>query len=437
MADDTTGWTLEPAPAADTKGWTLEPAGTARAPTGPAPMSRGMAAVKGLQDIPTMGWGDEIGAGIQSRLARAKEVYDNPRSLLNLNESPVSQETYKKALQENRAESTQAKAEHPGYYYGAGLPAALATASISAPLRAAKGASLARMALTEAGNGLFQGAVAGAGNSEAEDTSGVAKDAARAGLAGGVLGGTLGAAGSAVSRFAGGKVAAIDETVAREAAAKAAAETASARSAAGSAAQSAYRQLEHLRELGGMRNLTPEEAQVAQQLEAELSQKAQANLLPEAARKEATSQAYSQAMGDEAKRAAALAADKLSAGEVGRQLKARAMRYGLPAAMGAAAGGMGFGGHGALAGAALGGALGNNFRPMLRSLVRMGSQPGVQRGLYSTLEGAGERAAPALESGGLSAEGFADWLQSHGGTPALSTEDEKTKARALALRGNP
>lgn len=207
--------------------------------------------------------------------------------------------------------------------------------------------------------------------------------------AGTIGGGPGGLLGKSISASAS-KAANIERSVAENAARQAASDTASARSAAGTAAQNAYRQLEHLRELGVLRGLTPEEAQVAAQLENELAQKAREKLLPAAAEKEATAGAYKKAMETEAERAAQLATDKLGMGEIKSQIMARAKRYGPAALIG---GGLGYyftpgdktenALFGVGAGIGSGVTAGLYLRPMMRSMVTLSKNPAVQYGVTS------------------------------------------------------
>lgn len=180
---------------------------------------------------------------------------------------------------------------------------------------------------------------------------------------------------------AGKKLIKIESNVATKAAEKAASETASARSAAGNAAQNAYKQLEHLRELGSMRALTAKEAQVAAALEKELAGKAAEKLIPAAAQKELTKQAYKQAMETETQRAADLAKKMLSGGEVKSQVMARIKRYG-PAALGGMAGNLLFPGLGGMVGGA---ATGLVLRPAIRSVANLAKNPAVQHKLLSPI----------------------------------------------------
>lgn len=198
------------------------------------------------------------------------------------------------------------------------------------------------------------------------------------------------------------KLSAIEQKVQEKAAQVAASDTASARSAAGNAAQNAYRQLEHLRELGLNRALTPEESLMVTSLERELSEKALKNLMPAAALKESTSQAYKDAMQTEAERAAKYAAEKLSSQEAKQQFMARLKRYG-PAVAGGALGHMMLPGVGTMGGIAGG----LYLRPALRSMINLAQNPAVQHGLLSGVSQSGLLTKPVLPiSGLLAAEGL-------------------------------
>lgn len=166
--------------------WDAPPTEQEKAAAAPAPLgggvgnvSAGKAALKGVQDIPTAGFGDELGGAFQAALAK---LSGDPQM------DPA--EVYRVARNENRAESKAAADQHPLEYYGAGAAAALPIAAATPGMKAAQGAGLlARMGVAGV-NGLAQGALAGLGNSEAEDVPGAAKDA----LTGGLIGGGISAA---------------------------------------------------------------------------------------------------------------------------------------------------------------------------------------------------------------------------------------------------
>ncbi len=350
------------------------------APPPPAP-GYGASALAGVQQLGTFGWGDELGAAIQGGLAKAAGTGDYG-------------ETYRQARGENRAETKAAKEAHPGAYYAAGLPAAIAAGAAMPALKAGQGASLLVRALYGAGSGVLPGAIAGAGESQADTLGGVAKDAGVGGLLGagaGVAGAGLGALGQRAVRGA----ASIDEAVARKAAQEAAAETGSLRSAAGTTAQDTYKQLEHLRETGAINSLSPEEAQVADRLTKELGGKAAAKLLPSAARKEAAAAAYAEGMATEGERAAEKAASRYGLKAAKAQIVPRLIRYGLPALGGA----LGLGGHGGMAGAGVGALAGAGLRPMMHSLLRAAKDPSIAGPALSAAGSVLGRLGPVVESG--------------------------------------
>jgi len=213
-----------------------------------------------------------------------------------------------------------------------------------------------------------------------------------AGATGGLAGYGLGASLGKVAKAAAGKVSKIEGEVAEKAAAQAAAETATAKSAAGNAAQNAYRQLEHLRELGALRGLSAEEAQIAAELEKELAGKAAEKLMPAAAAKESTAKAYKEAMETESDRAAKITAEKLSGKEAKSQVMARVKRYG-PAAVGGAIGNMIFPG---LGGSVGGAATGLVLRPAIRSMMNLSKNPAFQRQMLLPVANSSMAANPNL-----------------------------------------
>lgn len=380
----TKGWVpMANAPALDS--------GTSPSREGPSKLEAGgLGAAQGA----TLGFGDEAGGVVQALGAKYL-----PESLGGDSQAagrPFG-ELYRQNRDAIRGQNLAAEHAQPGAYLGGNLVGGL-------PSAIASGGGVAAMAALGATNAL--------GDSTAESAGGMAGDA----VLGGAIGGVAGAAGKALggamgwlSDYAGGKVAAIEGKVLGDAAKEAAAVTRTARSAAGNAAQDAYKQLEHLRELGRLGQLSPEQTQVAQRLASELGDKAQDKLLASAAQKEAAAQTLRETAATEGERAKQLAAQKLGSGELRSQVSARAKRYGLPALgglygalrddhtnkdgsldlMGLATGG----GVGALTGAGL--------RPMMGSLIRMAKQPVVQRGLWRALQGLtgfGETMAPAVEN---------------------------------------
>lgn len=220
------------------------------------------------------------------------------------------------------------------------------------------------------------------------------------------IGGTAAAGGQYVSNKVLGsvtnKLSSIKQKVQERAAKVAESETASARSAAGNAAQNAYRQLEHLRELGANRALTANEKLTVETLERELAEKALEKLMPAAALKQSTSQAYKEAMETEAERAVQYAAEKLSGNEIKQQAMARLKRYG-PAVVGGALGHMMLPGVGTMGGIAGG----LYLRPAIRSMVNLAKNPAVQHGLLSPIQNSAMLTKPVLPiSSLLAAEGL-------------------------------
>lgn len=248
--------------------------------------------------------------------------------------------------------------------------------------------SLAAIPFGLAGGGLKTAAAVGGGYGalqpvESESGMDIAKGKAISGLvgAGSAAGGQL-----FTNKLLGGtssKMSEIAQKVQDKAAKVAASETASARSAAGNAAQNAYRQLEHLRELGASGILSPQQKVLVAKLEKELAEKSAEKLIPAAALKQETSQAYSEAVQTEAQRAAQYAADKLSGNEVKQQVMARLKRYG-PAAVGGIIGNALIPGVG---GAVGGAATGLVLRPAVRSMMNLSQNPAVQYGLLSGING--------------------------------------------------
>ena len=206
-----------------------------------------------------------------------------------------------------------------------------------------------------------------------------------------VIGAALGAAGHGIGAGIGktvsaasNKMANIEAKIVERAARDAASETASAKSAAGQAAQDAYRQLEHLRELKAANLLNHEGIRLKRELEKELAEKAAEKLPQSAARKEATSIAYKEAIDSEAQRASVRADQLLGGTEAKQQLVARIKRY-WPGVAGAVIGNMMAPGFGGAAGAAVGLAT----RPMLHSIRRLAQNPSVQYRLLSHIANPG------------------------------------------------
>jgi hypothetical protein len=149
----------------------------------------------------TLGWGEELDAGLAAalpfldRAATAPAQKGDPDTLGG---------RYQRALERYRGRYAAAREANPttsqaAELIGAAVPA-LATAGGSA---AAQGAGLGTRMLAGARAAAPLGAVYGAGASEADDMVGVAQDAALGGLAAGALGGAAPAIGSALGRAGG------------------------------------------------------------------------------------------------------------------------------------------------------------------------------------------------------------------------------------------
>jgi hypothetical protein len=155
--------------------------------------TRADAALAGIQNLGSFGWGDELGAALQGGLAKLYGTGEYG-------------ETYRQARDENRRQSAAAKEAHKGVYYASGLPFALAASAALPGFKAAQGAGLGMRALVGAANGALQGGLAGAGESEADTLGGVAKDAGVGAALGGGVGGVLPVVGSVASSAVRGVV---------------------------------------------------------------------------------------------------------------------------------------------------------------------------------------------------------------------------------------
>lgn len=151
----------------------------------PAP-SDAQAALAGIQQLGSFGWGDEAGAALQGLLMKATGKGNFG-------------ETYRQARDENRTEAKAARELNPVPYYVAGVPAGMASSAFGA-IEAAPAAALLTRALAGGATGAAQGALAGAGDSEANTAGGVAGDATKGGLLGGTVGTALPYAGALLKR---------------------------------------------------------------------------------------------------------------------------------------------------------------------------------------------------------------------------------------------
>jgi hypothetical protein len=127
-------------------------------------------AARGLLQGASLGFADEISGAL---------------------ESAFTDKTYKQARDESRANFEAAKKENPSLYTVGDIGGSVGTMFIPG-LNVAKGAQLG----TVVANAALQGGISGIGRSEAEDTSGMFKDAA----GGALLGGASGAAGYGIAK---------------------------------------------------------------------------------------------------------------------------------------------------------------------------------------------------------------------------------------------
>lgn len=353
----------------------------------------------GARSGATLGFADELGALVQAGSQASRRAADIlvPKSLRkNLPETATTAEgvpmglmdVYRQARGGNRAEAESVRQTAPGYFLAGEVAGGAAL-----PIPGGAPKTLGQATKQGAALGAAYGLGSGSADLTKGDIGGAVVDTALGGVggaAGGAAGHGLAALPGALRWLAGRKIANIDEKVAREAAKEAAEATRSARSGAGTAAQDAYRQRDILNELKDLVKLTPEQAATLQALNQELAEKAQEKLVSAAANKATAAEIFKKAMESESKRASELGSRKLSGQEFKNQVGARVMRYGLPAAGGAALGALGSDDPlvGGLGGLVIGGAGGHAYRPMLQSLVRMAKQPVVQRPIWKAVEAA-------------------------------------------------
>lgn len=365
-----------------------------------APMSKTEAALHGaVEAIP---FGQKLVAMGAHAVPEAMQYYGQkfpsitPSWWQNIKNTPsVDQQLLKEREKLSQAEKENPWSTSGGKLLGGGLSMALMS-----PIKAAQGAgAFGRIGATAANAGLY-GAAHGVGQSDSipEAVGKAAIEGGSSAILGG-LGGAMAEGVGSLGRMAAGKSQSIRDSVIERAAKEAAAETGSAKSAAGHAAQDAYKQLEHLRELGRLGMLSPEGETAAANLAQELGGKAEEKLLPAIAKKETTAAAFKDSIASEPERAKKIAEDALGASEMWRQIGARAKRYGLPAIVGAAAGGH----SGSLFNLGAGAVIGASLRPMMHSLLRMSKNPAFATRALDLASGLGGIAAPSIESGGVPA----------------------------------
>lgn len=323
----------------------------------PRQVGKAEALLRGAAQGATLGFGDEMEAGWKHLVGGAD---------------------YKSTRDQLRADEANARTQHPTAYLGGEMAGGAAPGIAATVLTggAAAGPALA------AG----QGAAQGAGYSNASDARGLSRDSAVGGGVGLLGYGASKAMGSAASRLAGWARAGSTRATANAAqktADKVAEQIASARGALGGEVQKGNRLVENLRRLGTP--LGPTEQAAADDLEQRL---AASNLqsLPDQAGIIATKDAELQALKSGASDALKSGtAELLSTAEAKRQLSSRALRYGPVAAgtiLGTAIGGP--------VGSAVGALVGAGSRPMIRSVIRLGQTPAVQKAGFDAIAGAAE-----------------------------------------------
>jgi hypothetical protein len=338
------------------------------------------AGVRGALQGVTLGASDEAAGWLESKFPALKKTPGEFFGGLLSGEKSAPSGTYQEERDANRALLAQEKEAHPAAF-GAGEMAGAMAVPIPGGA-AVQGAKWTAKAARAGAQGAGLGAAYGYGTSEEEDLGGQLQDAGLGAGVGAFFGAGLGAAGAGLKRLgakAVQKAGAADAEVAELSARSAAKGTASDRAAAGHAAQNAYRQLEHLRELGKLGELTPGQKAMAAKLEQELAESAQRELLPAGARKQATADAYKEALRTEAERAAR-AAEEI--GNPWNQLTPRLKRYGMPllgSAVGAAIGDT--------PGAAIGAFAGMGTRPAIHAMRRMFQHPSVRRAFWDKVAG--------------------------------------------------
>lgn len=398
------------------------------------------AAMLGATELGSAGFASQLGGGIQAHLQDIAN--STPKALAPVMdllgiESRYNQDSgdvYRDARDDSEREIDQARKDQPAAFYGAGLPAAVLA---GLPMGVARGLGAAVKA------GAAMGGLSGLGSSKADLTRGELGQAAVDTGLGAALGAGLGAAGHAVGsglgwlgQAAGRRAARLESTIDDLSEAAASAETRTARSAAGNKAQAAYRTAE-------LTLKDPAATTAQREMAEELLRQQAANATPElanvAAERASAGAAFRDALRTQAQRAEKIKADRLSGKELSRKVGERAKRYGLPAVVGSALGGLGLGPLGAAGGFALGGAAGAAYRPMMHSLLRLAKDPDLQyflaKGAAGALGGASKGTAKALPAITQRQPVSADDLEVL--LPLLASEEdpvEKSKVLAEALR---
>lgn len=311
------------------------------------------AVLRGAAQGATFGFGDELEAGWKHLVGGAD---------------------YTKTRAQLRSDEANARSQHPVAYTGGEIGGSLLPSAVAA--MATGGTSLApSMAKAGLPMAAGQGALQGAGYSNADTAGGLARDSALGagvGVAGYGLGQTLGAVGRKVAGSARGLAVRAEAKAADKAAKEVADGIASARGSLGGEVQKGNRIVENLRRLGP--DLSPEEQAAAQQLEERLSASAREALPGQVSTIAARDADLAAAKTGASEAFNARKTDLLSTDEMKRQVLARALRYG-PVALGSLAG------HyvGGPIGGTVGALAGAGTRPMVRSVLRMSTNPAVQK----------------------------------------------------------
>jgi hypothetical protein len=351
------------------------------------PPGQGEAALRGVAQGVTLGFGDEIAGNVKALASAPGDwLYEklNPQDPTT---SPSYMETYQRGRDETRSANAAAESEYP-LTYGASEFAGSMVPMLAAPGSLPVAAGV--------------GALYGAGNSEATDVQGLVSDAGL-GAGGGLAGNLAGKAVAGVARRVANKAA----TGAASAQAKAAELATKSKTAPVKAAEGAYGGLRQTENKAILALLGLEEKGIISAANkakldglrssgrlADALNEAAANDLEflgsrigEVAAKKAESQALRAALPQEI---ADETARLLSPAEAGNQIMARVKRYGWPM-LGSAVGSVVGGPVGAAVGA-LGGA---GMRPAARAWMNMTRHPSVAPRLLGAVDNVASGVAKA------------------------------------------
>lgn len=366
-------------------------------------VGQGEAALRGGVQGATLGLGEEAAAAIDAALP--KVVRENLPAIIggDVTRQAVGKgnsfiERYQRARDFYRARNAAAQQQNPWTYGGAQLAGTVATGGAVAKALTGVAPLATQTAL---------GAVQGAGYSLAPDARQLAGDIAVGGGLGALgygAGKALGAAGEKLAGLASRRAGQAVGEAATKVQAGAAAELGSETGRLGGMSQDLNRKIEWVirlldEEKSGTLSpakraaleafrSTPEYAQVLDKA-AERVLSAAPGAVARTAAQEAKVAALQQALPETVAKGTEAAVSGKAALD---QLKARLVRYGLPALGGAI--GLGHGGvEGLLAGAGIGSLAGAGMRPMMHSLKHMMQSPAVRNQLWSGAEKIGEVAA--------------------------------------------